>query len=260
MIANSWLSRILDSAVIIVVGMLLVRMVQHIVNRVEHKNRDQGLAARRTTVYRLLISVIRYTVDFLVIVMVLDQFQVHTTAIVASAGILGLAISFGAQGLVQDVVTGLFLLYEDQFVVGDFITLPNLNLSGTVLEVGIRITRLTGTSGELIIVPNRLILEVQNPSRGQTTISVMVPVPSTEDPERVHAVLQSAVDELSATTPGVRLAGIDSFAAGQVLWQVTAPADYENGATVGKALKTRIAHILYANGMVAGGAKGSTHE
>ncbi len=260
MIAHFWLSRLLAIAVIIGAGMLLIRLAQHIVNRVERKNRNQGLAARRTTVYRLLISVIRYAVDFLVIVMVLDQFQVHTTAIVASAGILGLAVSFGAQGLVQDVVTGLFLLYEDQFVVGDVITLPNLNLSGTVVEVGIRITRLTGTSGELVIVPNRLILEVQNRSRGQTTVSVMVPIPAAEDPARVHAVLQSAVDELTDATPGATVTGIDSFAVGQVLWAVTAPADYEKGAAVDKALKAKIANVLYANGMVAGAAKGSPHE
>ena len=260
MSAGSLLSRILAVAVIVVVGMLLIRVAQHMVNRIERKNRNQGLAARRTTVYRLLISVTRYAVDFLVIVMVLDQFHVHTTAIVASAGILGLAVSFGAQGLVQDVVTGLFLLYEDQFVVGDFITLPNLSLSGTVVEVGIRITRLRGSSGELVIVPNRLILEVQNRSRGQTTVSVMVPVSSAEDPDRVHAVLQAAVDELADTTPGVEVAGIDSFTLGQVMWTVTAPADYEKGATVDKALKAKIARALYTNAMVAGTAKGSPHE
>lgn len=255
------MSQLIPAGLIIVAGVLTTRLGKSMLSRMEHRDQVRGLPARRTTVYRLLNSVLRYLVDFIVVVMVLDRFHVQTTSIVASAGIIGLAVSFGAQGLVQDVVTGLFLLYEDQFAVGDVITLPNLSLSGTVQEVGIRITRLTGSSGEEVIVPNRLILEVQNHSRGQTTVSITVPISPLEDPSRVRLSLESAVKAVADRAPGAAVTGIAGFASGQVLWLVTAPVTYQQQSSIDRLLKEKIAQALYQNTITLAGMlpKGLPH-
>jgi len=95
----------------------------------------------------LLKSVLRYTIYFLVGIAIVDAMGVPTSSIIASAGIVGLAVGFGAQGLVKDVLTGFFILFEDQFTVGDYIT--TAGLSGVVEEVGLRVTKLRDFSGVL---------------------------------------------------------------------------------------------------------------
>lgn len=253
-LSNYWVAHLGQTLIILVVAALVVRFFHAMLTRVEHRETIRGLPARRATVYRLAASVIRYVVDFIAIVMILSGFHVQTTSIVASAGILGLAVSFGAQGLVQDVVTGIFLLYEDQFSVGEHVTFPNLTLSGTVREVGIRITRLTGTTGELVIVPNRLILEIQNHSRGTSSVAVLVPISPVENPERVQASLERAVVE--AAKEGVSdavVTGVTAFASAQVTWTVSAPATLDNQSTTDRVLRKTIAQALYQDGITLAG-------
>ncbi len=261
-LSNYWIAHIGQTLIILVAAALVVRFFHAMLGRAERRESRHGEPSRRATVYRLLASVIRYVIDFIAIVMILSGFHVQTTSIVASAGILGLAVSFGAQGLVQDVVTGVFLLYEDQFAVGEQVTFPNLTLSGTVREVGIRITRLTGTTGELVIVPNRLILEVQNHSRGTSSVAIMVPVSPVENPDRVQASLQRAV--AVAASEGIvdaTVTGVTAFATAQVTWTVSAPATVDNQLATDRQLRKTIAQALYQDGITLAGMaqKGSTH-
>jgi small conductance mechanosensitive channel len=183
--------------------------------------------------------------------MVLEQFQIRTTSLLAGAGILGLAISFGAQGLVQDVVTGIFLLYEDQFGVGDQVNFPALNLSGTVQEVGIRITLLTGLSGETVIIPNRLILEVKNLSRGNmtVTVTVTVPVASGQNPEEVRSGLQEAVGCAKLAGITATLSGISAFTPGTVVWTIAAPATLATECDVDHQIRECVVQSLYKHGL-----------
>lgn len=259
-VTTHWIPHVLEALAVLVLAGLVVRGAARFIRRLETHGaqRVPQMAARRTTLYRLLTSVTRYAVDFIALITVLDLFGVPTTSLVAGAGVLGLAVSFGAQGLVQDVVTGLFLLYEDQFVVGDQITLPNLSLSGTVTEVGIRVTRLTGPTGEVVILPNRLILEVQNHSRGRTAVAVSIPVAPNEDPDRVQATLTALVNQLAEDMPGLSLQGITAFSPGQVTWSLTAPAPYGDAFRLSLALRREVARTLYQHGiMLAGSVKGT---
>lgn len=262
LLSNYWVAHLGETLIILVIAALVVRFFHGVLTRIERSEARRGLPQRRATVYRLLASIVRYVVDFVAIVMILSGFHIQTASIVASAGILGLAVSFGAQGLVQDVVTGMFLLYEDQFSVGEQITFPNLTLSGTVREVGIRITRLTGTGGELVIIPNRLILEVQNHSRGTTSVAVQVPVSPAEDPKRVQESLQRAVT--LAADQGVAAAtvtGVTAFASAQITWTVSAPATAANLSATDRTLRQAIAEALYQDSITLAGMvqKGSSH-
>ncbi|MDA8195054.1 MAG: mechanosensitive ion channel family protein [Thermaerobacter sp.] len=248
-----------EAVLVFVVAGLVARGGGRLIGRLELRQSARGepLQARRATLFRLATSVLRYTVDFIAVVTVLGLFGVPTGSLVAGAGILGLAVSFGAQGLVQDVVTGLFLLYEDQFAVGDQITLPALALSGTVTEVGLRVTRLNGLTGEAVILPNRLILEVQNHTRGKSSLTVTIPVSADADPTEVATVLKRLADELQTTMPGLQVQGITALLPGQVVWSLTAPAPYGEVFRVGLALRRRVADALFSHGIaLAGGVKG----
>lgn len=238
-----------QAILIFVVSGLIVRLGARLMRRLELRSSpsENQIQARRATLYRLLTSVLRYTIDFVALVMVLDLFGVPTASLIAGAGVLGLAVSFGAQGLVQDIVTGMFLLYEDQYAVGDQITLPALSTTGIVSELGIRVTRLSGPTGETIIIPNRLILEVQNHSRDQTAVSVVVPVSPKVNPELVYEVFDSSVRDLQKEVPTAKFLGVSGFAPGQVQWLITAQASYGDQYRVDRLIRLAVTQAMYKN-------------
>ncbi len=125
------------------------------------------------TLKALFQSILRYVVYFVAAMMILGEF-VDTASLLATAGIAGLAIGFGAQSLVKDVITGFFILFEDQYSVGDFVTVGEF--TGTVEEVGLRITMIRGFRGELNIIPNGQVISVVNHTRGSALAVVDMPV------------------------------------------------------------------------------------
>ena len=239
------LTAVISSVVILVIAGIFVRIAARVFKRLE--GGPNASNQHRVTFYRLLTSVVRYTADFIVVVMVLAQFHVQPASLIAGAGIIGLAISFGAQGLVQDVVTGIFLLYEDQFGVGDTVTFPALSLSGQVQEVGIRITRLTGSAGETVIIPNRLILEVQNQSRNapSVTVTIVVPVSAAEDPHAVRTALDEAVQQARAKVPETDLVGITAFGNQAASWMITAVATPDSRGDVDQWIRQCVLESFY---------------
>lgn len=242
-LSNTLLSHIITAGVIVVAASIFVQVISRLFKRME--TAKNAATQRRITLYRLFTSVVRYGIDFVVVVMVLEQFHIQTTSLIAGAGILGLAISFGAQGLVQDVVTGIFLLYEDQFGVGDSVTFPGLSLSGQVVEVGIRITRLTGPGGESIIIPNRLILEVQNQSRGSQIVTIVVPVDVNADPQAVQQALEEAVSTAKSQVPEATLTGITAFGNASVSWTITAPATLSTCGSIDQWIRRCVVESCY---------------
>lgn len=158
--------------------------------------RSTGLDERRAkTLTDLLLSVIRYLVYFFAFVAILDQVGVDTRSLIAGAGIAGLAIGFGAQNLVKDVVTGFFILLEDQYGVGDYVTVAGV--SGVVESVGIRTTKVRDFGGQLYIIPNGMIDAVTNHMGTAMRVMFPVRVPYEEDVDRVIDILEELFEELA---------------------------------------------------------------
>jgi len=188
---------------------------------------------KANTLAALLRSVLRYTIYFLAAVSVIDALGVPTGSIIASAGIVGLAVGFGAQNLVRDVLTGFFILFEDQFAVGEYI--EAVGVAGVVEEVGLRVTKLRDFSGVLHIIPNGTIDKVSNHNRGYLRAMVDVRVAHEEDPERVRQILEHVATEAAKDIPmvveGPLVLGItDITEAGVVfrLWARTEPMQQWN--------------------------------
>ncbi len=123
------------------------------------------------------------------------MFNISTTSLLATAGIGGLAIGFGAQSLVKDIITGFFILLEDQYSVGgDYIQTGSYD--GVVEELGLRVTKLRAFSGELHIIPNSNIQIVTNKTRGAMRALVKVSIAYEEDIDKAIKVLQQTCDEI----------------------------------------------------------------
>lgn len=149
---------------------------------------------RQTTILKLLQSVLSYIVYFSAIMAILSVLNIQIAGLLAGAGIAGLAIGFGAQSLVKDIITGFFIIFEDQFGVGDYIKLNTAE--GTVIEIGLRTTKIKGNTGEQFIIPNGLITDVVNYSVNNAKATVDMQVALNADIEKVEKIIQSYLDFL----------------------------------------------------------------
>ena len=120
---------------------------------------------RSETLHKLVKSAVRYTVYFIAFFQILATVGVNTTSIVASAGIASVAIGFGAQNLVKDIISGFFIILEGQFDVGDNVKIYNqaaFIAEGSVLSLGLRSTKIRSKGGEIYFIPNGTINQVIN--------------------------------------------------------------------------------------------------
>jgi moderate conductance mechanosensitive channel len=149
---------------------------------------------RAQTLGSLLKSIASGVIFGIVFVMILSELGVDIAPILASAGILGIALGFGAQSLVKDFLAGIFMIFEDQFGVGDSIDLATV--SGTVEAVTLRITRLRDVNGTVWYIRNGEILRVGNQSQNWARTVLDIPVAPATDLTQVRAALQEVAHEL----------------------------------------------------------------
>lgn len=181
---------------------------------------------RAATLATLLKSVLFYSVFFIAGMVVLETvFTVDTKALLAGAGVLGLAVGFGAQSLVRDVITGFFIIFENQYAVGDYVTIGKF--SGVVEEMGLRVTKIRDLTGELHIIPNGEIKEVSNKSRGPIVALVDVSVAYEENIDKALDILRDASRELAekmadVITEGPNVLGVTNLGPSEVVIRVSA--------------------------------------
>lgn len=154
---------------------------------------------KSTTLSGILKSVVKYMVYTIVALSALNAMNIPTAPLLATAGLGGLAIGFGAQSLVKDVFTGFFILFEDQYGVGDYITIGSM--TGTVEDMGLRITKLRAFTGDLHIIPNGEIKMVTNHSRGSSLAVIDVGVDYGTDIDRAIVVLRETAEDYYRKNP-----------------------------------------------------------
>src|SRR5215469_8616253 len=185
--------------VILILAFIFVRLLDVITRRIialSDKHSPDGAA--RAQQVRTVVGVVRSTGVFMIVFLagmsvLKDAFNIHIEALLASAGIAGLAIGFGAQTLVKDVINGFFILVEDQFEVGD--TIRAAGVSGTVEDITMRRTILRDSDGTVHIVPNSSIQIVSNTTRDWSQVTLHVSVDYSENSDHVVGLLQDLAKE-----------------------------------------------------------------
>ena len=160
------------------------------------------LSARREQRARTMASVLKslttWTIGVIVVLTVLDALGIPTGPLLASAGIVGVAVGFGAQALVRDVISGIFMLAEDQYGVGDVVDLGDA--SGVVEAVGLRITRVRDVDGTVWYIRNGQVLRVGNRSQGWARAVLDVGIAYGEDVTRAEELLLDVAKQLKDDT------------------------------------------------------------
>ena len=160
--------RLLLILALAIIAHLMVRIIRHVsewlILRSHAKENPFGFMTEKPkfiTVTRLIVSAVIFTIYFLALGLALEEFNVNLTAYLASASVIGLAISFGSQGLIQDIVIGLTLIFWDAMDVGDLVEIyASTTIIGRVQEIGMRFTRSRMFSTRRSYVPNRTIANV----------------------------------------------------------------------------------------------------
>jgi moderate conductance mechanosensitive channel len=143
------------------------------------------------TVTRLIVSAITFAIYFLALGLILQEFGVNLTAYLASASIIGLAISFGSQGLIQDIVIGLTLIFWDAMDVGDMVEIVgSAVVVGRVEEIGMRFTKIRNVFNQEVFVPNRTIANVSRFPAGGLDAYADIQIPAGADPAKAGAIAE----------------------------------------------------------------------
>lgn len=184
--------------IILVLAKVAIKVLETVVTRIFASRQHLKMEideARVKTLESLLASVIKYTVYFIAGTTILHAFGVQVGAMIATAGVGGLALGFGAQNLVRDVITGFFILFENQFSVGDYVEVDGSG--GIVEEMALRVTKVRDFNGDLHIVPNGAINHVVNKSNGKMRSWVNISIAYEEDIERALEVLRQESEKLA---------------------------------------------------------------
>lgn len=214
---NLDLDNIVDKAIniiIIIIAMWVVIMIStKLINKFIEKQSNMKISLddkKAHTIGAVLKSVVRYTVYFFGISAILTSIFGPIT--ITLAGIGGAAIGFGAQSLIKDVINGFFIIFEDQFSVGEYINIGDKG--GVVESVGLRLTRLKDFNGDLHIIPNGSIVIMTNHSRNDMRVLVDVDVAYEEDIDNVINTLEEVCDrfkEYPDIVEGPKVIGVTSL-------------------------------------------------
>ena len=159
---------------------------------------------RIMTIYSLVINIAKYVVYLLALGFALSELGVNYTAYLASLSVIGLAIGFGSQGLVQDMVTGFFVIFEEQYNVGDMVEIPPH--VGIVEELGLRMTRLRNYLGQRVVIPNRNIAAIGNFIKGAQEVEVHVAIAGEELAGEARSLLKQVSNEVARQFSGIVVA------------------------------------------------------
>lgn len=245
--AGSHAARIL---VIVIVAVVLVRILRavtkRLVQRAQSSSRIAQMREQQTrTVAGLLYSVGTAVIVGAAILMVLPEFGFNVTPVEGVAAVASLSLGFGAQNLVKDVINGLSIVFEDQFVIGDLIQANGE--TGRVEYLTLRRTVLRNASGALVTIPNGLVGQVANLSRDWSQVFVDVTVPGDELVEGALSILDKVASGFRAdpewsadVTDGPRVLGVESLALDGTVLRIQVRTVLDKKDDVARELRRRI--------------------
>lgn len=234
---------------IIILAFAVVKIGNKVIDQF-YSRRTKGpfriTARRETTLTKLTKNSLTYVVYFMAFAMILETFSINIGALLAGAGIAGLAIGFGAQNLVRDIISGFFIIFEDQFSVGDFI--GTAGVEGFVTEIGLRTSKVKSWGGEIHIIPNGNITQVTNYSIDNSAALVDVRVAYESDIEEAERVILELLAELDARHDEIvappELLGIVDLGASEISMRIfaeTLPMEHWGvGRMIRKEVKLRL--------------------
>ncbi|BBD91063.1 MULTISPECIES: mechanosensitive ion channel family protein [Staphylococcus] len=251
-------SKIIMILIYIIVALIVIAILNKVIEqafKIQNKSK-KGSKKRSKTLISLVQNVVKYIVWFIVLTTILSKFGISVEGVIASAGVVGVAVGFGAQTIVKDIITGFFIIFENQFDVGDYVKINSGGTTvaeGTVKSIGLRSTRINTISGELTILPNGSMGEITNFSITNGTSIVQLPVSVDENLDQVEKKLNKLFTSLRSkyylfvSDPVVD--GIDAIENNKAIIRVSAETIPGEGASGARIIRKEAQRMFVQEGI-----------
>lgn len=255
--ADLWIKfgkKTLKILLIIIVSQIVVKVIKTAIANVFNLRIKSPLRyseKREETLSRLIQNVVTYVIYFIALIMILEEMSVPVKSLLAGAGIVGLAVGFGAQSLVKDIITGFFIVFEDQFAVGDYVKIGQFE--GTVEEIGLRTTKIKNWTGEVHILPNSSIIEVTNYSLHNSIAVVDVSIAYEEDIDRAEQMIQEYLKTIENKYDEIvsppEVLGVQMLGSSDVMIRIIAETLPMNHVKIARVLRKEVKQYLDEHGI-----------
>ena len=227
---------------------LLIKSVIDNVFRIKNKYIDKR---KSKTINGLINNVLKYFIIIVDIIMILDIFGVDTKTLIASLGVVGFVAGLAVQDTLKDFVAGISIILENQYSVGDTITVKGFR--GEVISLGIKSTKIKAYTGEVMIIPNHLIEQVINHSMDKSLAIVDIPVSYNTDVNKLENVLNKLFEKVGNSIDGItgpiKVLGLESYDDSSISYRVVVDTVPMKHYQVERELKKIIKIELDKNGI-----------
>lgn len=217
------MEKVVPTIAIILFFSLVYLIVNHIIKRMIKSHWSKQGQKRKKTLMILFSNIIKYTMLVIAVLMILNVYGVNTSALLASLGLVGLGISLALQDILKDFLAGVFIIFENQYDVGD--TIEVAGFKGEVIALGLKTTKIKAYTGEVNMIANRNIGSVINHSASNSLAVVEFEVAYEENPKQVEEVLiafcNKMNNQLKNLKGDVTLFGITKFGSSGVCYKIT---------------------------------------
>jgi len=205
--------------VYVVIGLIMLRVVRFIIDKI---SKNKYVDKKKKTIISLIKNIIKYLIYIFVILSILSVYGVDTSGILASLGIAGLVIGLALQDIIADFVAGIFILFDDQYIIGDVVEINGFK--GEVIGFGLMSTKIKNASGDVLIISNSSFKEVKNFSKNNTNLVMNLDVAYDTDIDKLEKVLKDLEEEvlkMENVTGKYNLLGINEFSSSSIKYLVS---------------------------------------
>lgn len=212
--ANLFLKNLITIIIIIIATIIIKKIINILFERkLKSKILGNRYEAKTKTIMSIFKNFINVLIYFVSITSILNVFNINTSSILAVAGVGGVAIAFASKSIVEDLITGGFILIENQFNIGDLVTINSI--TATVIFMGLRITKLQDIDGKEIIMPNSQIKTVINHSVNPMRAAININISSFKNIDFIKSVInegiKNAQNKFEYFTQAPEILGIDDI-------------------------------------------------
>ena len=209
---------------IVIISFLIYRILISITKRIFKIKQSRVDDRKMRTIVSLVNNIFKYLIVIIAILMILDIYGIQTSGLLASLGIVGVVAGLAVQDILKDILSGSSIIMENQYAVGDIVSIGNFK--GEVISLGLRITKIKALTGEVKIISNRNITEVINYSLEKSLAIVNIPISYKEDVDKVEKILNDLCLDLKSKNKlisgNISCIGITSFDSSSINFRVTA--------------------------------------
>ena len=236
---------------IILVSLVIYLIIKSVIDnvfRIKNKYIDKR---KSKTINGLINNIVKYFIIIVDVIMILDIFGVDTKTLIASLGVVGFVAGLAVQDTLKDFVAGISIILENQYSVGDTITVKGFR--GEVISLGIKSTKIKAYTGEVMIIPNHLIEQVINHSMDKSLAIVDIPVSYNTDVDKLENVLNKLFEKVGSSIDGItgpiKVLGLESYDESSISYRVVVDTIPMKHYQVERELKKIIKIELDKNGI-----------